>query len=452
MFERHIGSFFKEVKGARALIVLLFCVVMLGILYSAEAQSLSPQEALQESISDLQVNPNDNALRQKIIKLSQEIKPEPAIPAEAEKFGNRAEYVIKNAKTDADFADAAKEYEKALLIAPWVSAYYFNLGVASEKTGQLQDAVRSYKFYLMAAPNAQDTQEVRKQIDGMEYVLEKAISWAVDPSTGCRIAWNSSDYTLRAASWSGPMADGKAEGRGTLRVTVQSRNGHDIQGSGEVEMVAGLLDGRGAINWSDNHSYDGYFKDGMRNGKGIMKFSDDHVYDGTWKNDRQLVGQMNVDKVLGIPWGAPEKEAKLIMLQHPNTKFYTRKKERNGTITQTYMTPYHNDSREIWVHFYEGKMFGVSIVFVVNGDQFLEQFNPLKEILLQTYGPPGSMADKGFDSFAKWTLGGGNFLKLRIWNSQFPPQNPFRVLMQYANSQVADIVNGGSAKSSGKND
>ena len=42
---------------------------------AVEAQS--PQATLKQYISDLQKNPNDNALREKIIKLVQIIKPAP---------------------------------------------------------------------------------------------------------------------------------------------------------------------------------------------------------------------------------------------------------------------------------------------------------------------------------------------------------------------------------------
>jgi tetratricopeptide (TPR) repeat protein len=92
---------------------------------------------------------------------------------EAEKFEGRAEFAIKSAKTEADFLDAAKEYEKALLIAPWVPAYYFNQGIAFEKAGKLKEAKQSFETYLLAAPNAQDARDVRKRIAGLEYAIEK---------------------------------------------------------------------------------------------------------------------------------------------------------------------------------------------------------------------------------------------------------------------------------------
>ena len=157
----------------KAVLILLLAIAV-NVTFHAQAQSATPQQTLNQYLSDLQKNPGDYALREKIIRHAQTMKPAPAVPIEAEKFEGRAEFAIKNAKTEADFLDAAKEYEKALLIAPWVPAYYFNQGIAFEKAGKLKEAKRSFEFYLLAAPNAQDAREVRKRIAGFEYAMEKA--------------------------------------------------------------------------------------------------------------------------------------------------------------------------------------------------------------------------------------------------------------------------------------
>lgn len=146
----------------------------LSILIFAPATAQSPQQTLNQYISDLQKNPNDYALREKIIKHVQGMKQKPVMSTEAEKYEGRAEYAIKNAKNEADFLDAAKEYDKALLLAPWVSSYYFNQAIAYEKAGKPKEAKRSFEFYLLAAPNAQDARDVRKRIAGLEYAAEKA--------------------------------------------------------------------------------------------------------------------------------------------------------------------------------------------------------------------------------------------------------------------------------------
>ena len=83
--------------------VCLFFVAAFLVSFSAHAQCANPQETLNQYISDLQNNPNDYALREKIIKHVQTMRPAPAIPLEVERFEGRAEFAFKNAKSEADF-------------------------------------------------------------------------------------------------------------------------------------------------------------------------------------------------------------------------------------------------------------------------------------------------------------------------------------------------------------
>jgi membrane protein implicated in regulation of membrane protease activity len=64
----------------RAVICAVVSVAMLLALLPAQAQTGSPQDTLNQYISDLQKNPTDYALREKIIKHVQTMKPAPAIP------------------------------------------------------------------------------------------------------------------------------------------------------------------------------------------------------------------------------------------------------------------------------------------------------------------------------------------------------------------------------------
>jgi tetratricopeptide (TPR) repeat protein len=146
-----------------------------------QAQSSSPQQALQQYISDLQKNPNDTVLREKIIRHVQQMRPAPALPPETIKYEGRAEAAVQYAKTPKDYLDAAAEYKKALLIAPWVASYYFNLGVVLEKASNPAEAIKNFKLYLLAAPNVRDTVEVQKKIAGLEYQVEKATIDAQKP-------------------------------------------------------------------------------------------------------------------------------------------------------------------------------------------------------------------------------------------------------------------------------
>ena len=116
----------------------------------------------------------DQRLREKIIKLAQQIQPPPAVPEEAERYMARGRAAVKSATSAKDFAEAANEFSKALRIAPWLAEGYYNLGVVQDKAGRYQDAIRNIKLYLVAAPNAPDAKDVRALMFEIEYRQEKA--------------------------------------------------------------------------------------------------------------------------------------------------------------------------------------------------------------------------------------------------------------------------------------
>lgn len=131
----------------------------------AAEQAGKLREALTQYVAALQSVPegsaDDQRLRETIIKLIQKLSPPPALPEEARRFSVRGQIAIKDAKSAVDFAEASKEFGKALRVAPWWADGYFNQGVALEKAGKYSQAARALKFYLLAAPNAPDVQNVR---------------------------------------------------------------------------------------------------------------------------------------------------------------------------------------------------------------------------------------------------------------------------------------------------
>jgi tetratricopeptide (TPR) repeat protein len=132
-----------------------------------------PLDKLIENVEQLQRNPSDTALREKIIKLAQELKPAPAVPEEAERRMARGTAAFKGAKSVADYRDAAKEFEQATIAAPWYGDAYHNLGVAQDKAEQYEAALRSLKLALLASP---DNKEIKGIIYEVEYRNEKANS------------------------------------------------------------------------------------------------------------------------------------------------------------------------------------------------------------------------------------------------------------------------------------
>lgn len=154
--------------------VILFIAIVYLPLF-AQAQTATPQQTLLQYVSDLQKSPSDDALRQKIIALVQTMPVKPKPSEDVLEAVGRASYAIKNATSDADFATAAEAFGKASQLAPWVTEYYFNQGVAYEKAKRFDDAIAAFHWYLIADPNAKDADQVRERIGGLKYAKEKAV-------------------------------------------------------------------------------------------------------------------------------------------------------------------------------------------------------------------------------------------------------------------------------------
>jgi tetratricopeptide (TPR) repeat protein len=159
----------QTVKPTIKLIVFIFTFLTLAA--SADAQS--PREQLQQMVEQLQKNLTDSVLRERIIKLGAEMKPAQAIPEEAVRRMARGTAAFKSATSSADFHDAVKEFEQAVLAAPWFADAYFNLGVAQDKAGNYEAALRSLKLAQLAAL---DSREIKELIYEVEYRRDKALA------------------------------------------------------------------------------------------------------------------------------------------------------------------------------------------------------------------------------------------------------------------------------------
>lgn len=150
---------------------IVFFLTCLALAANVYAQS--PREQLQQMVEQLQKMPSDNALRERIIKLGAEIKPAPAVPEEAVRRMARGAAAFKSATSAADYHDAANEFEQATLAAPWYGDAYYNLGVAQDKAGNYQAALRSLN---LAQLSALDSREIKELIYEVEYRRDKALA------------------------------------------------------------------------------------------------------------------------------------------------------------------------------------------------------------------------------------------------------------------------------------
>jgi tetratricopeptide (TPR) repeat protein len=69
---------------------------------------------------------------------------------------------------------ASAEFHAAINAAPWLAAAYLNLALVEQQQKDYDMAVRNYRLYTMAAPNAEDLETVKKKIIELEYLQERA--------------------------------------------------------------------------------------------------------------------------------------------------------------------------------------------------------------------------------------------------------------------------------------
>ena len=148
--------------------------VLLMLSNAANAESL--REQFNYMVEQLQQSPNDNALRENIIKLAPTLKPSPTLPDAAITFEGRAQFAFRSAKSEDDYLAAAREYEKAVAVAPWVLGYYADLCTIYEKAGKFEDAKRHCEFYLAGLADTAQKTDVKRRIAGLEFGIEKANS------------------------------------------------------------------------------------------------------------------------------------------------------------------------------------------------------------------------------------------------------------------------------------
>ena len=164
-----VGSSFYSIDGpSMKTRNSIFCLAPLLFSFVATqlaAQVPTPSGQLQQLTAQLQHSPGDQALREKIIALAQQLKPAPALPDEAERRMARGIAAFKAAQSVADYQDAVKEFTQATLAAPWYGDAYFNLGLAQDKAEQYDAAVSSLKLALLAAPGSKDIKDLMYQVE-----------------------------------------------------------------------------------------------------------------------------------------------------------------------------------------------------------------------------------------------------------------------------------------------
>jgi tetratricopeptide (TPR) repeat protein len=155
-------------KLQKKLLLILFGALLLVNTSNAE----SPREQFTQMVEQLQNSPDDNNLREQIIKLAQELNPAPALPEEAERRMARGKAATEHAKSVEDYQDAVEEFKLATLAAPWHGDAYFNLGVTQSKAEDYASAIRNLKLAQLAYP---EDKEIKTFMYKLEYLAEQKV-------------------------------------------------------------------------------------------------------------------------------------------------------------------------------------------------------------------------------------------------------------------------------------
>ena len=127
------------------LIILVFALVLVA---PQTINAQSSRDTLSQYVAELQKNPGDNTLREKIISFSFKIKPAPAISDEA-----RERYVMGiTLRESKDYELPVAQFQAALLIAPWHGDAYKYFGLAFEFAEKYDLAIAAFHFYLKTQP------------------------------------------------------------------------------------------------------------------------------------------------------------------------------------------------------------------------------------------------------------------------------------------------------------
>ncbi len=142
-------------------------------LFAPGVHAEPPREQFKHMAEQLQKTPDDSALREKVIKMAQHLKPAPAVPEEARRSFVRGNTAMGEAKSSEDYARAAKLYEESANIAPWWGDAYLNLAKANEQQENFNGAIAALKNYLLTNPPKAKAREMQDHIYALEEKRDK---------------------------------------------------------------------------------------------------------------------------------------------------------------------------------------------------------------------------------------------------------------------------------------
>jgi len=207
---------------------------------------------LATELAEFQGNPEDGALRSKIIDLAKSLNPAPEISQLAQNDYAKAAAQLASASSPDDFETVAQLFEQVIVQAPWYADAYFNAASAYAKANKFDGARRNLGFYMAAVRPGVEThsaEQLRREIDRKQATQFQQVlqHFTANPTDAARL------HVIQLAQGLGTLPEIPEEARGHYVMAVVYGNSATDSGDYEraiTEYKAALL---AAPWWGDSY-------------------------------------------------------------------------------------------------------------------------------------------------------------------------------------------------------
>jgi tetratricopeptide (TPR) repeat protein len=217
--------------------------LLLAALLALPASAATTRRQFDRAVAGVKASPRNMALRERVIELSKQLRPAPAIPEEAKRRLEKGLGAVADAKLDEDYLVAAAEFEAASVAAPWWGDPYHHLGVVYEKAKQPAQALAALRLALAVDPEDKDVKSLLARVEHGGAGKKDA------PPLALEGLWTESDdgkpvYSegmTRKADWRGVgRPDGSVELRLVAYGGAPAKNSERFHLKAEGEKAGGL--------------------------------------------------------------------------------------------------------------------------------------------------------------------------------------------------------------------
>lgn len=149
-----------------------FFLIIGATLLMNGANAESPQELIKLMTEQIHKNPDDKALREKIIKFAMNMNTPLPVSDDALQHLELGNKMFFEAKNDEDYRQAEHEFKTSAMIAPWWTDPYCQLGEAQSKVRERLAAISSFELCILGIPPGAMQERNQARLD-MEKMLQQ---------------------------------------------------------------------------------------------------------------------------------------------------------------------------------------------------------------------------------------------------------------------------------------